>query len=161
MGLKYRLSPCIWKRKEATHASVLHTSPGSQAQTVATSNGHIISAVDNALSQSLLGAIQKALGSDSPFWHEHGYPTPSFFSYFVDISEPRTDAGSASAMQQSTPVYSNSSKDLITEIALALLPHVCRVYSKAASDFGGVEWYVWMILADILMCTMFVDPVPL
>lgn len=41
----------------------------------------VVAAFDDVLPASLLAAVQKAFNSTSPFWKEHEYPTPCFFSY--------------------------------------------------------------------------------
>lgn len=51
---------------------------------------NLVVAFDNALPLQLLAALQEAFKPDAAFWTEHGYPTPSFFSYNQPIEQDST-----------------------------------------------------------------------
>jgi len=79
LGYKYRLSPEV----------VLSSGPPCSSSTA---QSPFVYTFDDALPLPLLEQLQKAFDSNSPFWHEHGYgsPTTGYFSYQLPFPLPRT-----------------------------------------------------------------------
>ena len=56
-----------------------------------------VKALDNALPEEMLRALQHAFAADSLFFTEHNYPTPGFFSYTLP---PRSSSGANQKSQE-------------------------------------------------------------
>jgi hypothetical protein len=81
VGYKYRFSSWI------TASSVVpEQARGSSSASKRLQNSNVC-AFDNALAPDVLQYMQNSFASDSPFWPEHGYdsPTSGFFSYQLSL----------------------------------------------------------------------------
>ena len=86
LNFKYRLCNAIFRPPPPTSSSgSRRTSPHVQT-------------LDHALPRELLHALQRAFAGESQFFTQHGYPTPGFFSYNVDVT--RQDPTTPTLMHQ-------------------------------------------------------------
>jgi hypothetical protein len=130
LGFKYKLSTSVFSTNNKNN--ILRYKSHKKNDPVV--------AFDNVLPEEFLETLQAAFAPTSPFWIEHGYPTDSFFSYNIPLSELNMNNNKKSkSNKESSPLSSNIVKDL----ALYLKPLLLKTFpNKQIKDLKSVEFWV-------------------
>lgn len=95
--------------------------------------GGVVAAFDNVLPQGLFQGLCKAFAPTSPFWAEHNYPTPGFFSYNQSVVD--LGATSKTSLIQATV-------EQLRPLAEKVFPALLRAGSNGgARRIASVEWW--------------------
>ncbi|CAM9755940.1 unnamed protein product, partial [Heterosigma akashiwo] len=116
LGFKHRLSRTIF----SSTAEASHPSSADSGESVAPDCAYAF-CCDGALPSRLLAELGPNWGPGGPFWREHAYPTPSFFSYSYDLAAPPSN---------------------LVEAAIRRLFPLVRQRFPAAAAARTAEWWV-------------------
>eukprot|EP00811_Abedinium_folium_P036285 NODE_9007_length_1453_cov_5.932881.p1 GENE.NODE_9007_length_1453_cov_5.932881~~NODE_9007_length_1453_cov_5.932881.p1 ORF type:complete len:402 (-),score=112.09 NODE_9007_length_1453_cov_5.932881:248-1399(-) len=105
--------------------------------------------MEGALPAALLQRVRRLFEPASPFWPEHGYPTPNFFSYNLPLRKAPLPGGAASersrglkrpaAAMVASPSSGGSRIRRPASTAAATVPHARRGVAAAASRRRGSD----------------------
>jgi len=107
LGFRHRLSDQIFHQARPSSLPVLPEPTGDAPLRV----------IDGALPAPLFAAARDLFDSNSPFWGEHSYPTPAFFSYNAPMQRKKRKRGGEE------PVAAPGGS-LLRAVAQSLLPAV-------------------------------------
>jgi hypothetical protein len=106
--------------------------------------------VDAALPPSLLKAATAAFHVDAPFWAEHQYPTPSFFSYCLALGDDGKGVGGTANRKKGTGKRAQrcggggggagAGGGLIGQLAAVVKEHAASLLPTGAT-VTDVEWW--------------------
>lgn len=137
LGFIYKLSPIIFDR------TCIDRSKGA---------ANAVAAFDHALPPSIFEPLCNAFSETSPFWAEHGYPTPCFFSYNEPLHSSSSSTKSRRRLRHQpleAPLI-RAVAECVRPLAESAFPTLFNIDSTAKKrrTIVSVEWWAHLRQTD-------------